>query len=198
MTVNQSRRQNNHKKNNTRKNSRSSVYVIHMAEAKERIPLVNKLQKITGAKIFHALKLPDGVDGCRESHMKLYREAPPGPITVFEDDCEIVRPDLLTLINQHKDENDIIYLGVNSINKNGTSYGTHAMWISSKARAAFLKDASSIIDIPLDKMWSKVIKNNKLRAYKPPKVHEYVRQKPGLRSYISGKVWKNYGHKVSN
>jgi GR25 family glycosyltransferase involved in LPS biosynthesis len=168
-----------------------------MANAKERLPLVNKIRKITGAKIFHALKLPDGVDGCRESHMKLYREAPPGPITVFEDDCEIVRPDLLKLINQHKDKNDIIYLGVNSVNKNGTSYGTHAMWISSKARAAFLKDAPSIIDIPLDKMWSKVIKNNNLQVYKPPKIHEYVRQKSGLRSYISGKVWKNYGHKVS-
>jgi len=196
MTVKQSTRRNNYKKNNTRKNSRSSVYVIHMADAKERLPLVNKLQKVTGAKIFHALKLPDGNDGCRESHIKLYREAPPGPITVFEDDCEIVRPDLLELINQHKDVHDIIYLGVNSVNKNGTSYGTHAMWISPKARDMFLKEGPQKSGTPIDKMWNNIIKKYGLRAYKPLKIHEYVRQKSGLRSYISGKVWKNHGHKI--
>lgn len=195
MTVNQSTRRNKPKNNSTRKNSKGSIYVIHMASAKERLPLVKQIQKVTGARIFHAVKLPNGVDGCRESHAKLYREALPGNITVFEDDCEIVRHDILDLIDKYKSNHDIIYLGVNNVRKNGALNGTHAMWISSKARDIFLKE--SVPDgTPIDKMWSSIIKKYGLRVYRPSNIHEYVRQKPGLRSYISGKVWKNYAHKV--
>lgn len=50
--------------------------IIHMSSAVERNDLVNKIINLTGGTIFEAIICDKGVDGCRKSHMEVYKQVP--------------------------------------------------------------------------------------------------------------------------
>jgi len=166
--------------------------IIHMSKATEREDLVQALVDLTGAEVFEAVVLPKNpVLGCAISHRTIYESVLVGEdaekgLLLFEDDCMIVDPSFLTLIEEKRTEYDLIYIGVNStFTKEGQlgSYGTHAMWISAKALRALMAHPPS--KKPIDHLWNDVAHAAKLKVWRPTDPYQYVRQKPGLASYIS-------------
>ena len=117
-----------------------------MTSAIERNELVEKILQITGGEVFEAIVVPNnGHDGCLKSHTEVYKQVPENEsLLVFEDDCVIRDETFLEFINKNKSDYDIIYIGVNSIckfnekNEPIASWGTHSMWINSKAIKSFL------------------------------------------------------------
>jgi len=165
--------------------------IIHMSSAVERDDLVNKIIKLTGASIFEAIVCSNGVDGCRKSHMEVYKQVPENEdLLIFEDDCVINDPTFLDFIEANKNNYDLIYLGVNSIifdsNKKPVgSYGTHSMWISSKALKICLNHIYR--DPMMDWIWNEIEYKYKLKVLRPNPSTKYTYQAAGLKSYIIGK-----------
>lgn len=176
-----------------------------MSTATERASLVQAIVDLTGAEVFEAVVLPENPGlGCATSHRTVYEsvlreetavaavaavaEEKAGGLLLFEDDCRIVDPSFLALIEEKKTAYDLIYIGVNSTFRNYQrrlcSYGTHAMWISQKALRAFLAHPSA--KKPVDHQWNEVEHAAKLKVWRPADPHKYVRQQPGLVSYITG------------
>lgn len=182
------------------------AYVIHHSSQSERDELVQNIIRITNAKVVDACMNPTNpTQGCRASHRKVAelakREHPDSAYLVFENDCEILDPDFLKLL-ENKDV-DILYFGVtgNCVHHLPfTSYhtwGTHAMMVNPKARDIFLKDEEKYLQMtfvdnnhPIDQMWCVIQHAEKLRVWIPPvdSFKKYVRQKPGLKSSITGKI----------
>lgn len=186
-------------------------FIIHHAEQHDRKYLVQALVKATGASVIDAVWIPeDPIKGCRESHIKVARLAkelyPDSPYLVFEDDCEIVDPHFLDLLNEHPDV-DILYFGVTNYSQHTLpivlyhSWGTHAMMITPKARDLFLSKLEEYLALPfpqdkhpVDQIYCVLEVKESLKVWKPrmsycihPQntIEKYVRQKPGLRSTIS-------------
>jgi hypothetical protein len=108
--------------------------------------------------------------------------------TQFEDDCEIIDDSFKDIIKKNKHKYDIMYIGVNySYNDIGGpsygSWGTHAMWISTKAIQLFLNYNDN--QNPVDHIWNEIERIYKLRVWRPFIKDKYVKQKTGLISYIT-------------
>jgi hypothetical protein len=168
--------------------------IIHMSSATERASLVQALVDLTGAEVFEAVVVPENpVLGCATSHRTIYESVlrtPDEDLLLFEDDCMIVDPSFLALIEEKRIAYDLIYIGVNSRfldhKRRLCSYGTHAMWISAKALRAFRAYPPS--KKPIDHLWNDVAYAAKLKVWRPTDPHKYVRQQPDLVSYISGSI----------
>jgi hypothetical protein len=165
------------------------AYVIHMSSAREREALVQDIERLTGAQRFEAIRELPGEVGCHKSHMAIYHSVPAGEdLLLFEDDCEILDPSFMTMVQEQKKHHDIVYIGLNYIffdsQNRMNSYGAHAMWISPYAISCILNHTTDTI--PIDKLWNEVEHAYHLRVWRPNPLTMYVRQKPGLRSYITG------------
>lgn len=179
--------------------NKTHSYIIHMSSVKEREHLVNKIVEMFGSIVYEAIVINgDGAAGCRESHTDIYKKIPIGDdLLLFEDDCEIIDDSFKNIIKKNKNKYDIIYIGVthkstNSLNvtggpKNG-SWGTHAMWISSKAIQLFLnyKDNQN----PVDHSWNEIERIYNLNVWRPYIKDKYVKQKNGLISLITNTISK--------
>ena len=172
-------------------------YIIHISEATERADLVKKIVKLTGAKVFEAIVIEDDrVAGCKASHKEIMKMIPAGDgALIFEDDCKIIDPSFIDFIDIEKENYDLIYIGVNKLyfEKGSTRYsswGTHAMYIGPKAIDIFLKYPDN--NIPLDHIWNNIEKTYNLKAWRPAKIYKYVKQQVGLKSYITGKLRKDF------
>ncbi len=183
------------------------AYIIHNSSQIERKEIVEKLIQATGAKVVEAVwNTQDPVWGCRESHKKVARlakeEHPDSPYLVFEDDCEIVRSDFLDLLVENADV-DVLYFGVNGFCTHKLpfvcrhSWGTHAMYITPKVRELlltkeheFLKMKFPLGNHPLDQLFCVMEACEQLKVWKPDEttMKKWVRQKPGLKSAISGSI----------
>jgi hypothetical protein len=160
------------------------IYIIHNTKITERKNLVKKIQKKTNAKIFPAILMKNGVEGCHKSHKSIYEFAQKD-VLVFEDDCEIMNDNFLEPLD-FKNKYDLIYLGINKKLIFG-SYGTHAMWISEFAKKCFM-DANQPITTGLDLSWNNIEMQYKLKTYRPDPINKYVQQKQGLRSIITNRI----------
>jgi hypothetical protein len=184
------------------------AFIIHHPSEKIREPLVEALVKATNATIVEPVWLPfDPVRGCRESHQKILALNPEEPCLIFEDDCEIVREDFLSLLEDHKDC-DLIYLGVSDYSKSPhhhpipivQSYGTHAYYVNPKARQTILERLPIELTRPYqdnrhpyDQLLNVIEVEQNLKVWKPKLsvCNDYVQQKPGLFSSISKTIrWK--------
>lgn len=158
-------------------------YILHLDTAIEREPFVRALQEQTGAHVISAIYNPqDGRIGTRESHLMAYRMCEEDEdLLVFEDDCELVDTSCLELLQQYKQEYDLIYLGVNSEfheTPKGPllSYGTHALWMSAEARKKLLAYSQIVRTKEIDHLWNQVQTKYKLRVLRPEFPDKYVRQ----------------------
>ena len=170
--------------------NKTHSYIIHMSSAKEREGLVKKIVDMFGSIVYEAIVIKgNGAAGCRESHTDIYKKIPEGDdLLIFEDDCEIIDNSFKDIIKKNKHNYDIIYIGVNfnSTDRYGPingSWGTHAMWISSKAIQLFLSNYDNIK--PVDHIWNDIERIYKLRVWRPYIKDKYVKQKTGLISYIT-------------
>lgn len=166
------------------------AYIIHNSSQAVRKPLVDNIIRLTNAKVFEAIMLKNRVDGCRKSHMAVYNLVKQeDPVIVFEDDCEIINESFMSLIDKHSSNHDIIFFGTwKTFSKNNKVqiWGTHAMWISPRAKKLFLDNASSCKMPQVDEIWNELIIKYNLRVWVPPSNNMYVRQKTGLISLITG------------
>lgn len=164
------------------------AFVIHNSSELVRKPLVDKLVKLTGAKVFQAIMLNNRVDGCRQSHTAVYKLVKPDePVIVFEDDCEVIDDSFMNVIQNHSSTHDIIFFGTNRTYYKDNKvqiWGTHAIWISPYAKECFLKYRP--IRLEVDHIWNEIIVKYDLRVWVPPKHDMFVRQKLGLISTING------------
>ena len=170
--------------------NKTHSYVIHMSSAKEREGLVNKIVELFNSVVYEAIVIKgNGVAGCRESHIDIYKKIPIGDdLLLFEDDCEIIDDSFKEIITKNKKNYDVIYIGTNNtfVDSSGMAYGswgTHAMWISSKAIQLFLSNYDNIK--PVDHIWNDIERIYKLRVWRPYIKDKYVKQKTGLISYIT-------------
>ena len=169
-------------------------YVIHLESAVERKPYIEKIQSILPTEIFPAFFTPEnGHLGCTASHLELYKRHPNDGLLVWEDDCEILRDDILDVVNRYKSDHDIVYLGVNSKFKETPkspefSYGTHAMWLSPTAREKIQAMRHLVKTKEIDHLWNQTQQKFKLRAWRPDPIDMYCRQAPRLLSYITNKT----------
>ena len=169
------------------------TYVIHAAISVDREPLVEELILQANAEVYPAIILLDGREGCRQSHFSAYRSTSED-VLVFEDDCEIIADDFLSPIPLFREHYDLIYLGYNSLCNSG-SWGTHALWVSPRAKNCLFNWLPSYETVmpPLDLIWNHVehtspCESGGLRVWRPADGRRYVRQKPGLRSIITGGI----------
>jgi GR25 family glycosyltransferase involved in LPS biosynthesis len=164
------------------------AFIIHNSSQTVRKPLVDKVVKLTGAKLFEAIMLENRNNGCTQSHIAVYKLVKPDqPVIVFEDDCEIIDESFMKLVKQHSSTHDLIFFGTNRTyfeHKKVQIWGTHAMWISPHAKKCFLNHTP--IRIEIDRIWNEVIVKHNLKVWVPPKHDMYVRQKLGLISLITG------------
>jgi hypothetical protein len=156
--------------------------------------MVQQLVQRANAQIWPAVMMDDGREGCRRSHFGIYNSlAPDEDVLVFEDDCLIVADNFLAPL-KHCHDHDLVYIGVLCRCGPTGSWGTHAMWVSPYARGRMTEWAKQYTDPastpPFDDMWNRVEHRFKLRVWRPVTDQMYVRQKPGLKSYISGSIRK--------
>ena len=116
--------------------------------------------------------------GCTLSHMGILRKAP-RDVLVFEDDC-ILQDNFADAIRTHKHTHDIVYVGVLK-SWNGGSSGTHAYWVSQKAKQTFLQhvykvDPNLADKYPTDLAWNMIISRYGLKAWYPTPVDMYCKQ----------------------
>jgi len=166
------------------------IKIIHMNDSIERKDLVSSLIELTGATVFDAIKMENGAEGCWASHTKIYKNQPENEdLLIFEDDCEIIDKSFMNYVEINKTMYDIIYIGVNRTfvkDDKMWSWGTHAMWINNKSLQLFLKfkNERNIVD----HVWNEVAHKYDLKVLRPDPIDKYVRQKIGLKSYITGKM----------
>jgi GR25 family glycosyltransferase involved in LPS biosynthesis len=187
-------------------------YIIHLAESTDRDFLVNDIIDKTGAEIFPAIRSTNGAKGCFLSHLELYKKDPDEPLVVFEDDCIITHSNILELVDKYSETHDIIYFGIIYIWVAGSepkivnnfvssdilnSWGTHAMWISAKARKIFLDCYLNKEYVkPVDHIWNDIQNEYNLKVWRPSNIFEYCRQHSRLKSTITNtypvNFYKNY------
>lgn len=171
------------------------AFVIHHDSCVDRKPLVQDIVKKTGANIVQSVLLPNGKDGCRITHLKVALIArnlyPDNTYLVFEDDCVLAENWKEAL--QEAKYADVGYLGYND-RSSSVIYGTHAVWITPKARDIILRDAEFVKDQVIDKgaydhILSLICLKNNLSVWSPPieKKDQWAVQKKGLKSLITGR-----------
>jgi glycosyltransferase involved in cell wall biosynthesis len=177
-------------KNNQPIANKTHSYIIHMSSATEREGLVKKIVELFNSTIYEAIVINgNGIAGCRASHIDIYTKIPIGDdLLIFEDDCEIIDDSFIRFLNKNKHLYDIMYIGVNYLSTDiggptQGSWGTHAMWISSKAIQIFLNYNDN--QKPVDHIWNDIERIYNLRVWRPYIKDKYVKQKTGLISYIT-------------
>jgi GR25 family glycosyltransferase involved in LPS biosynthesis len=155
----------------------------------------------------HEMETKIGELACLLSHVRLLEKmvADETPVMgIFEDDAEAVIS--LLYIKEFVEEVDpnwdILFLGANQwvdfSNKTPKLvsvirfWGTHAFLIRLEAAKKVLATYKNLIEkgfaYPADWLYAKSIRDHGLVAYGPTNPKEYIRQKPGLVSAITGNV----------
>ena len=179
-------------------------YIIHLPESTDRDFLVQDIIDKTGAEVFPAIKASNGGKGCFLSHLELYKKDPEESLIVFEDDCQILNSNILELVDKYSETYDIIYFGVvyvwvadsepkiinNFIHSDIlNSWGTHAMWISAKARQIFLEYYNNNHNLhtqkPVDHVWNDIQNTYNLKVWRPSNIFEHCKQYNGISSTIT-------------
>ena len=133
-------------------------------------------------------------DGCRHAHQNVARLAkslhPTKHYLVFEDDC--VLSEEWEKCVEGMEMADVLYLGYNDKSRE-TTFGTHALMISPKARDKILSESEKLRDQVIDKgaydhVLSKLCRQEGLLTAMPPpdEKDKYAVQKKGLVSTITG------------
>ena len=122
-------------------------YVIHSSISKDRDSLVDALVKETGATVFDAIMDTDAHLGCTRSHIavaKLAKEShPTSHYLVFEDDC-VLSENWKDILKGYQFA-DVLYLGYNN-RCDEAVFGTHALYLSPKARDVIIEGAERYKD----------------------------------------------------
>lgn len=166
---------------------------VIVGKDKERVRYVNEIVKLTNALVVDAVWCPIfPVLGCLLSHINVARMGE-GGYMVFEDDCHIKDHRFMV----YPCDADIVYYGIN-----GTAdqerpipckhyWGTHAMYVSEKARRCLLACWEAELEqvypkgFPaMDEIWSVLIARHGLTFT----IHDCIEQQKGLRSSISGNI----------
>jgi len=172
------------------------TFVIHNPSSSERTEIVNQLVQKTKATVVSAVMMPNGKDGCRASHQAVARLArslhPTKHYLVFEDDC-VLSEDWQKCI-EGMEIADVLYLGYNGKCEH-TTFGTHALMISPKARDKILSESEKLSDQVVDKgaydhILSKLCRQEGLLTAMPPpdEKDKWAVQKKGLKSLITGQI----------
>ena len=171
------------------------AFVIHLASAVEREPLIEELRKRMPVEIWEGL--PGGNVGCTGAHLALYRkmlDEGEKEWIVFEDDCEFIGHPFL---GKGIAENcDIWLFGANEYVNSEIQedarrvyrfWGTHAMLMTAYAAQAILYAAEECKpETPMDWLVSYAIATRRLRVFGPVRPEAHCRQKNGLVSLITG------------
>lgn len=166
-------------------------FLIHRNSCVEREDCVKAIVDITGCTIVEPVWCPTfPVLGCLLSHIGV-AEKGEGGYFVFEDDCVVLDKDFLNLPR----DADIVYYGINGKAKQIRPitcehyWGTHAMYVSEKARLILLENWTKELEFKypngfpaVDEMISVLIARHNLTV----KIYDSIKQKSGLKSYISG------------
>jgi GR25 family glycosyltransferase involved in LPS biosynthesis len=157
---------------------------------------VKTLVQRTKGTVVSAVMLDNGKDGCRASHLAVARLArglhPDKHYLVFEDDC-VLSEDWEKCI-EGMEMADVLYLGYND-KCSHTTFGTHALLISPKARDKIVSDSEKLKDEVIDKgaydhVLSKLCRQEGLLTAMPPvdEKDRWAWQKKGLKSTITGQL----------
>lgn len=171
-------------------------FVIHLKSATERQCLIEDLKReCPSLEIWNAV--PGGVKGCLMSHLTMYEEMiRRGELKwlVFEDDCEVLE----SFSTVKFPEADVFLLGaneyVNSVKGECFSqvnrfWGTHAMIMTKQGAECILKAYRECHPaIPFDWLVNYAIEKKGLNVKGFLECKQYVRQKPGLKSAITGNI----------
>lgn len=123
------------------------AFIIHSSSSTDRNSIVQDIVQKTNATVFDAIMTVDGKDGCRKSHIEVAKLAklsfPSSHYLVFEDDC-ILRENWREVLKGYEFA-DVLYLGYNDRCSKAV-FGTHALFLSPKARDAIIQDAETLKD----------------------------------------------------
>lgn len=173
------------------------AFVIHYSACKDRDNLTADLIHKTKATLVESCWLPtEPVKGNLLSHIQVAKLArtlhPTQHYLVFEDDC-VLAEDWSECL-KGMEFSDVLYLGYNDKSKEVT-YGTHALFISPKARDAIIARAEVLghqVDRKnaFDHILSKICRQEGLITCmaKVEEKERYAHQQKGIKSYITGKV----------
>jgi len=169
-------------------------FIIHHPSSVERSGIVKDLITKTGGTVVEACLMTDGKAGCRASHLKVAKIAkelcPTKHYLVFEDDC--VLSDDWNYCIEGMEVADVLYLGFND-KCHHTTFGTHALMISPRARDKILSQTEALAGSVIDKgaydhILSQLCRQEGLLTAMPPvdEKDKWAYQKKGLRSLITG------------
>lgn len=172
------------------------AYIIHSSSCLERNEVVDQLIQKTGGERVEAVILPNRVEGCLRSHLKVAQIAkerhPSEPYLVFEDDC-ILEEGWDSILHQSTFA-DLIYIGYTEASQD-TIFGTHALWIRPKLRDLFLEKGEDYafkvrFHWATDWIIPKICQDYKLNVFRPAYAlrEKWAHQKKGLMSQITGKI----------
>ena len=173
-------------------------YVIHHDSCHDRDDIVKDIINKTKATVFQSYWLAEGLKGNTYSHIGVAKLAktlhPDSKYIVFEDDCEILS-DYNVMLESYKMA-DVLYLGY-SDRCSHTTFGTHALVLSPKARDCIIQKAAELGE-QVDRKWafdwilSKLCRQEGLVVCMPNEKNResFCRQKKGIQSYITGQVRK--------
>lgn len=188
-------------------------YIVHLPDSSRRKGMVSDIMQVTGAEVYDAIRAKDGAIGCYLSHLEIMKKDPGESVIIFEDDCIINDKNMLSLLDIHKDY-DLLFFGVNRMFERGNkeknsnfaegtllnSFGTHAMWVSVKAKEIFLEYMKNKSYFkPLDGLWNIIENEFNLKVWRPAdgEIYRYCEQKVGELSIIDGKLRKDFYSKES-
>ena len=172
------------------------AFVLHSSSCSERDDIVIDIINKTKATVFESYVFSDGKKGCRYSHIgacKLARSLYPDKhFLIFEDDC-VLSEDWADVLKGHEFA-DILYLGYNDRSEHSV-FGTHALYISPKARDVIIEHTEEWKNEVVDKGAYDMILSLLCRKYGLitciPRMEDrekYAVQKKGLISQITGKI----------
>jgi GR25 family glycosyltransferase involved in LPS biosynthesis len=170
------------------------AFVIHNSSSSERTEIVKELLLKTKAMVVEGVFEANRKDGCRHAHQHVARLArslhPTKHYLVFEDDC-VLSEDWQRCL-EGMEIADVLYLGYNDKCEH-TTFGTHALMISPKAREKILSDSENLKNEVIDKgaydhVLSKLCRQEGLLTAMPPpdEKERWAWQKKGLKSTITG------------
>lgn len=172
------------------------AYIIHNSSSSERDEIVKELLLKTKGMVVEGIFEANRKDGCRHAHQSVARLArslhPTKHYLVFEDDC-VLSDDWERCI-EGMEVADVLYLGYND-KCSHTTFGTHALMISPKARDKILSDSEKLKDEVIDKgaydhVLSKLCRQEGLLTAMPPldEKERWAWQQKGLTSTITGQI----------
>lgn len=169
------------------------AFIIHNKNCSERLSCVENIVSLTGAEIVEPVWCPTfPVIGCILSHIGV-AELGEGGYYVFEDDCDVINDKFM----ETQIEADIVYFGINGRCFQTKpiycehKWGTHAMYISEKARKVLLENWTRELEFLYPKgfpAFDEILSVLALRHGLTVRVYDFIKQKKGFVSYISGNV----------